>query len=201
MDHNKHNLLLGLRAALLSVMGDCFHWFPLIKQILWGCLDISHKGGVLKLWFFSSAKNVRLGKFQFIFGFGGSAVAMHGHTFLGIPGYSDTVFRAVFPARWCDWEEADSSSRGQCGEGGSCCSAGMGAVTEKLEKSVERSLVQSSEWAVKEEWGKSYDHPVTSGLCGRQVTPIKTVQLVIGCDWAEIILTVLSYRCIKDPGT
>ena len=70
-------------------------------------------------------------------------MVMHGHTFLRIPRYFDTVFRTVFPASGCR-EKADSS-RGQCGEGGSRGSAGMGAVTDELEESVERSVVQGIE--------------------------------------------------------
>lgn len=70
-------------------------------------------------------------------------MAMHGHTFHRVPGHSGTVFRTVFPTEGCR-DEAESSG-GQCGEGGSRLAAGMGAVTEKLEGSVERSLVQGSD--------------------------------------------------------
>lgn len=133
------------------------------------CYEVARKflrGGVLKLWSsLSFAKNVRLWKFQFVLRFGGSAVAMHGHTFHRVPGHSGTVFRTVFPTEGCR-DEAESSG-GQCGEGGSRLAAGMGAVTEKLEGSVERSLVQGSDWRIKEAWGKSHDHRATSPLYGR----------------------------------
>ena len=67
-------------------------------------------------------------------------MAVHGHTFHRVPGYSDTVFRTVFPTWDCRGKNG-----GQCGGGGSSRSAGMGPVTEKLGKTVEGSLVQSFE--------------------------------------------------------
>ena len=113
----------------------------------------------------SFAKNVRLRKFRFVLRFEGSAVAMHGHAFRRVRGHPGALLRAVFPAEGCG--DGAASSGGQRGEGGSRLAAGMGAVTEELEGSVERSLVQGSDWRIEEAWGESHDHRAAGLLCGR----------------------------------
>jgi len=166
MDHNKHNLFWGLRSVLLSTVGDRFPWFrlSLIKYGLWCGQGVPRRRRV-KLWSpFSYAKNVRRWKFRFIFGFGGSAVAMHGHAVLRVAGHPAPVLRAVFPTTGRGTRAA--SGPGRCGAGGSRGAAGMGAVTGELEGPVARSLVQCFEWAVEEERGKCHDRRATTLLLG-----------------------------------
>lgn len=61
-------------------------------------------------------------------------MAVHGHTVRRLPGYSDTVFRTVFPTKERR-SRAETVDR-QCGKGGEGgrLAAGLGAVAAKLEK-------------------------------------------------------------------
>ena len=78
-------------------------------------------------------------------------MALHGHTFYCIVGYVTVVPSAICPTRLSS--ERTETGANQCVKGGSGRTVGMDAVIAKLEKSMERSLVQGAKQRVTEVWG------------------------------------------------